>query len=889
MSDESPWPAAGFPAGARVAGYRLDEQIGRGGMAVVYRAYDLQLDRQVALKILDPALAQDTEFQQRFIRESKAAAAVDHPHIIPVFAAGEADGVLFIAMRYVGGADVRTLLDTEGPLPAWRAVDIAAQVASALDTAHDRGLVHRDVKPANMLRDRTTGPRAEHVYLSDFGLSKKALAGVALTATGQLVGTLDYVAPEQIENRPVDGRADLYALACATFEMLSGAPPFNRDQSLAVLWAQLSEPPPPLTARRPDLPAAVNHVMARALAKSPGARYQRCLDFVQALRAACQLAPGEEAGPGPAQDGPSAASGSGGASPPAGSGPVDVTPTPRWPTEVSGRQDVPVISPLPTAGVPTPTDPGEPVRAEPPGPVEPVTAPAQSYWFEPPPQPARPATDPSQHAWIEPAPQAAQPAADPGQHAWIEPPPQTAQPSPEPGEPAWPEPPAQAAHSAADPGQSAWIEPPPRAAEPPTGPIGPPPPGAGPPSGGSADTRRGWRSRMVPALIGLLILGVAGTGLAIAHRSRHNTTAPPQPAALTPPGCVTTSAAAPTLAHIRPSFVRLTGMPFAVAVTAGGQYSFVSTGAGHSIEVLRAGGALAPAPVRRIRVPAAPHGEAITPDGQYLLAAAGSGAVVISVARAEHHRQGSVLGTLTSPHGDGAVEVTLSRDGQFAFVTLENSGTMAVFNLRAALASGLRTSGFVGDIQLGVNPIGMTVSRDGQWLYVTTQKRNSHSDQGTLTVINVSRAETHPAAAVQATVPAGCDPGRVITTAGGSTVWVTARASNALLAFSAARLRTDPGRALIAKVEVGAAPIGLTALNGGSRILVANSGRLGTGRASLGVIDIAAALSGRPAELGLIQAGLLPREFAMEPGGRTALVTNSDSHQLEAVNVSSLR
>ena len=178
-------------------------------------------------------------------------------------------------------------------------MDIAAQVAAALDTAHDRGLVHRDVKPANMLRDRSTGPHAEHVYLSDFGLSKKALAGVALTATGQLVGTLDYVAPEQIENRPVDGRADLYALACATFEMLAGAPPFNRDQSLAVLWAQLSEPPPPLTARRPDLPAAVNQVMTRALAKSPAARYQRCLDFVQALRAACQLAPGDEPSPEP--------------------------------------------------------------------------------------------------------------------------------------------------------------------------------------------------------------------------------------------------------------------------------------------------------------------------------------------------------------------------------------------------------------------------------------------------------------------------------------------------------------------------------------------------------------------------------------------------------------
>jgi serine/threonine protein kinase/DNA-binding beta-propeller fold protein YncE len=835
VSDESPWPAAGFPAGARVAGYRLDEQIGRGGMAVVYRAYDLQLDRQVALKILDPALAEDSEFQQRFIRESKAAAAVDHPHIIPVFAAGEADGVLFIAMRYVAGADVRTLLDTEGPLPAWRAVDIAAQVASALDTAHDRGLVHRDVKPANMLRDRSTGPRAEHVYLSDFGLSKKALAGAALTATGQLVGTLDYVAPEQIENRPVDGRADLYALACATFEMLAGAPPFNRDQSLAVLWAQLSEPPPPLTARRPDLPAAVNHVMTRALAKSPGARYQRCLDFVQALRAACQLAPGEEASAEPAQDVPVA-------SPPPG--------------------PVAVVSPPPAVGVPTPTDPGEPVRAEPPGPVGPVTEVAESSWFEPPAHAAEPAPDPG------PALQPAHPATDPGEPVWTEPP--------------------RAAGPAAEPAaQSGWVEPPPRAAEPPTGPL---PPVTGPPSGGgSAGSRAGWRSRMVPALIGLLILGVAGTGLAIAHRSRHGSTPPPQPAALAPPGCVNASADAPQLAGIRPSFVRLTGMPFAVAVTAGGQYSFVSTGVGHSIEVLRSGGTLAPAPVRRIKVPAAPHGEAITPDGQYLLAAAGSGAVVISVARAEHHRQGSVLGTLTSPHGAGAVEVALSSDGQFAFVTLENSGTMAVFNLRAALASGLRTSGFIGDVRLGINPIGMTVSRDGQWLYVTAQKRNQTSDQGTLTMINVARAQTDPARSIRATVPAGCDPGRVITTAGGATVWVTARASNALLAFSAARLRTDPGRALIAKVEVGAAPIGLTALNGGSRILVANSGRHGTGRASLGVINTAAALSGRPAVLGLIQAGLLPREFAVEPGGRTALVTNSGSHQLEAVNVSSLR
>ena len=312
MSDEAPWPGSSVPAGARVAGYRLDEQIGRGGMAVVYRAHDLQLDRQVALKILDPVLAEDPGFRQRFLRESRAAAAVDHPNIIPVFAAGEADGVLFIAMRYVSGSDVRTLLDSAGPLPAGRAVGIVSQVAAALDTAHERGLVHRDVKPANMLLDPAPGGAGtEHVYLSDFGLSKQAVAGLGLTATGQLVGTLDYVAPEQIENRPVDGRGDLYSLAAAAFEMLSGAPPFRRDQHLALLWAQLSEVPPPLTGRRPDLPPAVDQVMAKALAKSPGDRYARCLDFAEALRAACLAGPATTAPPtvsppgtGPASAGP---------------------------------------------------------------------------------------------------------------------------------------------------------------------------------------------------------------------------------------------------------------------------------------------------------------------------------------------------------------------------------------------------------------------------------------------------------------------------------------------------------------------------------------------------------------------------------------------------------
>jgi serine/threonine-protein kinase len=252
----------------------------------------------VALKILAPDLALDQVFRQRFIRESRAAAAVDHPNIIPIFDAGEADGVLFIAMRYVGGQDVRSLLDRFGALPAARAAGIVGQVASALDAAHACGLVHRDVKPANMLlNDPPERDAADHVYLSDFGVSKRSEATSHLTQTGQLVGTLDYLAPEQIEGRPVDARTDIYALACAAFEMLAGTPPFKRDQSMAVLWAQLSADPPALTSRRPDLPPAVDQVIAKALAKAPADRYDTCLGFASSLEAACGLRAGGLAGP----------------------------------------------------------------------------------------------------------------------------------------------------------------------------------------------------------------------------------------------------------------------------------------------------------------------------------------------------------------------------------------------------------------------------------------------------------------------------------------------------------------------------------------------------------------------------------------------------------------
>jgi serine/threonine-protein kinase len=296
MSEEIPWGPGGLKPGARLAGYLLEEQVGRGGMAVVYRAYDDRLDRRVALKVLAPDLARDEAFRRRFIQESRAAAAVDHPHIIPVFDAGETDGVLYLAMRYVPGGDVRMLLDRAAPLPIARACGLIAQVASALDAAHARGLVHRDVKPTNMLLDLSpASSRPDHVYLSDFGLAKPAAATSGVTMTGQFLGTVDYVAPEQIQGQPVDGRADLYSLACASFEMLCGAPPFRREHSMAVLSAQLTDPPPSLVARRPELPAAVDAVMARALAKAPADRYGRCLEFAEALLAACGIGTG---GPG---------------------------------------------------------------------------------------------------------------------------------------------------------------------------------------------------------------------------------------------------------------------------------------------------------------------------------------------------------------------------------------------------------------------------------------------------------------------------------------------------------------------------------------------------------------------------------------------------------------
>jgi serine/threonine-protein kinase len=291
----------------KIAGYRLDRYLGQGSRAAVYLAQDELLHRQVALKVLAPELARDAAFRTRMIRESRAAAAVDHPHIIPVYEADEASGTLYVAMRYVQGGDARSLLGRLGPLPFGYAWHLIAQIASALDAAHAHGLIHRDVRPANILLDASdtsgagTPPRAgdhdlDYAYLADFGMSE-ALSPGQIIATGQFAGTLDYVAPEQIEGRALDGRADLYSLACAGFELLCGTPPFGQDQGLTLMYAQLYAPPPRATAARADLPAAVDLVLATALAKNPADRYLSCGRFAEELRAALGLRPGESARP----------------------------------------------------------------------------------------------------------------------------------------------------------------------------------------------------------------------------------------------------------------------------------------------------------------------------------------------------------------------------------------------------------------------------------------------------------------------------------------------------------------------------------------------------------------------------------------------------------------
>jgi serine/threonine-protein kinase len=271
--------------GSVVAGCRIEAFLGRGGMSDVYLAEHERLGRKVALKLLLPALSAEPEFRIRFESESRSAAEIDHRNIVPIYDAGEADGVLYMAMRYVDGGDLRGQI-ARGPLGVGRTLFILEQAAAGLDAAHRHGIVHRDVKPANILIES----RSERVFVTDFGVARHT-ATPGVTRAGFFVGTVDYAAPEQIEGRPVDARTDIYALGCVLYEALSGRAPFGGDGEVAVLHAHLAEPPPTLTAMRPDLPKAFDDVVASAMAKARGERFPSCRELVRAARAAALLQP----------------------------------------------------------------------------------------------------------------------------------------------------------------------------------------------------------------------------------------------------------------------------------------------------------------------------------------------------------------------------------------------------------------------------------------------------------------------------------------------------------------------------------------------------------------------------------------------------------------------
>jgi serine/threonine-protein kinase len=826
VTHDNPGAPGGFGPGARIAGYLLEEQIGQGGMAVVFRAHDQRLDRTVALKILAPALAADEAFRQRFIRESRAAAAVDDPHIIPVFEAGESGGVLFIAMRYVRGGDIKSLASELGPLQPGRVVEIVRQVASALDAAHTRGLVHRDVKPANMLLDsRAAIGRPDHVYLSDFGLSKAALQATGLTGTGTFLGTLDYISPEQIEGRPVDGRADEYALACAAFELISGRPPFQRTDAMAIMYAQLSEPPPPVSSLRPGLPAAVDQVLIRALSKTPADRYPTCGDFADALRDAfgirpydsgegvipsgqhppTQLVSPDSAGagyPGPGGTGDrgypgTQLAGSG----PAGSGPAGSEPGGSGPAGSSGAatrfsdRGHGDTSPELTTG------PWQP----------------QDQW-----QPAGPGQPPGA-------------------------------------------------------GQS------PGAAQSPAG------------GGHGRPSRR--RSPAVIVAVIVVILLIAGGGAYLGLH--HGKTTDGQKAAVLPlPGCTTKTAPARRLrVPNKLTTINSSGSnPFGLQVSKDGKFAFAVTPT--TVQVLARGPGLSLTPKYSYTIATnsmAANGATMTNDGKYLLVAAGTGIDVLSVAESEAGAGSMNIGTLTVPGisgNAGAVEVAVSPDDKFAFVTLKTRNVLAVFNLAKSLASNdFGSSSYIGSVHLGVNPVGIAVAPDGRHLYVTSYASGNAAgtEQGLLNVLSIRKAETDPAASLIAQVQAGCMPARVAVSPDGKTVWVTARGSNAVLGFSASAVAAGSKHGLIAKVPVGPTPIGLTFAGGGSRLVVADTNIANAHSAgNLAVVSVAAALARKPALLGYLPSGELPREFAVVPGGSYLLVSDNGSAQVQVVNVSKL-
>src|SRR6266851_751540 len=841
VSEGNPVVPGGFAPGARIAGYLLEEQIGQGGMAVVFRAHDERLDRTVALKILAPALAADEAFRQRFIRESRAAAAVDDPHIIPVFEAGEASGVLFIAMRWVRGGDVRSLIGQAGPMPPGRAAEIVSQVASALDAAHGRGLVHRDVKPANMLLDASSGTgRPDHIYLSDFGLSKGSLQTSGLTGTGTFLGTLDYIAPEQIEGKPVDGRADEYALACAAFELLTGAPPFQRDEAMAVMYAQLSESAPALTSRRRDLPFAADPVFAKALAKAPADRYGSCRDFSEALRTAFGLRPYD-------------------------SGPTEL-PSGEHPATQVVRPSEPGVGGGPAAGGYVGQGAGQ------------GGYPGQGAYAGPgyagdTNQRQSPTAYQSQGGYQGQGGVGGPPAGAGAARGYGAPETQVA---------------GGGRSTAPDLTAAQWQ---------PGGPAGYGPHGGADPQ--ASIVRPWWKSplALVAAVVVLIGGGAAAYALTKGNGGGSSTTGgrnnnPPPPVGLKAPVCITT--AAPGKNVERSSFVSVPrgfGAPFGIAASRDGTVFVVTDSSVQIFKSAPNGHLTSTGAHLSVGSSARPATSAVlTQDGRNLLVAVDNGIQVFDAKAAESGSSSAKLGTLSVPgvtkYGR-AVGLAVTPDDQYAFVALQFANQVGVFNLGKALRFKNFTGAYMGSLNVGMQPVGVMVSPDGKTLYATNFVQNSPVVPGKLTVIDIAKltsqnlAQNHLNSAIVGTVPAGCNPARIAVTPDSKTVWVTARQSNYLLGYSASRLRTDPANALIAKVHVGQWPIGLILVNGGSRIVVSDNDGTNPPQTAHNLAVVDPSLAGTQALLGYIPSGFTPREFALSPDGKFLYVTNRDAAKVQ--------
>jgi Protein kinase domain len=270
--------------GDQFAGYRIERRLGRGGMGILYLALEPGLERRVALKLIAPEAAADEVFARRFAEESRIAASIEHPNVVPIYAAGEERGVPWIAMRYVAGSDLGRRIAREGRLSPAQAVALVAQVGNGLDAIHAAGLIHRDVKPANVLL--SGDPGSEHAYITDFGVARNIATESGLTQTGRFVGTLDYVAPEQISGKSIDARVDVYALGCLLFKLLTGEVPFPREGEAARLYAHLNDPPPAPSLYATAVPMALDDVVVRAMSKSPDDRYPSAGDLGRAAEAA---------------------------------------------------------------------------------------------------------------------------------------------------------------------------------------------------------------------------------------------------------------------------------------------------------------------------------------------------------------------------------------------------------------------------------------------------------------------------------------------------------------------------------------------------------------------------------------------------------------------------